>query len=131
MASISSKDILKLFNKQLSDLLEEVCLLFPEYKDIKKAQSAMKILIKGNPKLTIMLWKEHVSNDYQTEILNGDVNFFLTKDYRKDAEKIEQGDQILSLVDKLREPMKNMGKENQNKTMKYIQNMTKLSLLYK
>jgi hypothetical protein len=33
-------------------------------------------------------------------------------------------------IDRLRQPVKEMVPENREKTMKYIQNLTKLSLLY-
>ena len=33
-------------------------------------------------------------------------------------------------IDRLRTPIKNMNKENQDKTMKYIQNLTKLAAIY-
>lgn len=129
MSKIQSKKIIEIFNKQLGDLLDEVCNLFPDYKELRKAQSGLNLLKKATPTVTIKLWKQHVSSKYNTEIMEGDVNFFLTKDYKNDVEQIGQSDQILGLVDKLRKPMQEMGEDNQKKTMKYIQNLTKLSLM--
>jgi hypothetical protein len=38
---------------------------------------------------------------------------------------------IMKAIDKIREPIRNMGDENKTHTMKYIQNLSKLSQVYK
>jgi hypothetical protein len=42
---------------------------------------------------------------------------------------IEQMNKIMESINRLREPIRNMGPDNQAKVMKYIQNLTKLSEL--
>ena len=39
-------------------------------------------------------------------------------------------DQILNKINALKQPIRDMGIENQEKTMKYIQNLSKLCKLY-
>ena len=57
------------------------------------------------------------------------INFFVVKDYAGDLERHENADKIMEAIDRLRNPVKQMTPDNQAKTMKYIQNLTKLALL--
>lgn len=119
--------ILKTFSNHIQDFIEDVERVFPEDRDIRRAKTAIETLKKTNPRLLILGWKEHVTVKYGETIMNGDISFFLEKDYSTDVE----GDMtILDAIRRLREPIKNMGEENQNKVMKYIQNLTKLSMMY-
>jgi hypothetical protein len=68
---------------------------------------------------------------YQKEIADGNINFFISKDYSSDLVKTDNSSQIMDVIDRLREPIKLMSEENQQKTMKYIQNLSKLALAAK
>jgi hypothetical protein len=119
--------VLKTFSNHIQDFIEDVERVFPEDKDIRRAKTAIETLKKTNPRLLIIGWKEHVAKKYSETIMAGDISFFLEKDYVSDVE----GDTtILDAIRRLREPIKNMGEENQTKVMKYIQNLTKLSMMY-
>jgi hypothetical protein len=58
------------------------------------------------------------------------MDFFINKDYNQDFSETENNDRIMEAINRLRNPVNEMSKENQQKTMKYMQNLTKLSLLY-
>lgn len=119
--------ILKTFSNHIQDFIEDVERVFPEDRDIRRAKTAIETLKKTNPRLLILGWKEHVSVKYGETIMAGDISFFLEKDYNTDVE----GDMtILDAIRRLREPIKQMGSDNQTKVMKYIQNLTKLSIMY-
>jgi hypothetical protein len=51
----------------------------------------------------------------------------LEKDYSSDIAESNNSDKIMESINRLREPIRNMGPDNQEKVMKYIQNLTKLS----
>ena len=59
----------------------------------------------------------------------GDISFFLEKDYSSDFLNYNQSDNIMDYINMLREPIRNMGQENQAKAMKYIQNLSKIAEL--
>jgi hypothetical protein len=84
---------------------------------------------KANPKLLVKIWTKYVYAPYKQQIEAGDINFFLTKDYSSDLNKTDNSDKIMESIDRLRTPVKNMSPENQAKTIKYIQNLSKLSVL--
>ena len=54
----------------------------------------------------------------------------MEKDYREDVEYLNKSDDIIKNIDNIREPIKNMSKENQDKSFKYIKNLCVLSKLY-
>ena len=122
--------ILKAFNNHFIEFIEDVHSIFPEDKDIKKAKMALEMLKKANPKLIIMVWKDCITRPYKAQIESGDISFFLEKDYGNDVSSADNATAIMDAINRLREPIRNMGQENQSKTMKYIQNLTKLSDMY-
>lgn len=122
--------ILTAFNNHLLEFLEDVSSIFPEDRDIKKAKTALEMLKKANPRAIILIWKSHITAKYGDTIDSGDISFFINKDYSFDIEGAKSSSKILDAINRLREPVKNMGIENQKKTMKYIQNLTKLSRMY-
>ena len=84
-----------------------------------------------NPKMLVKIWVKYVVTPYSTQIEAGDINFFITKDYTSDISKSGNADKIMESIDRLRTPVKEMSVENQAKTMKYIQNLSKLALMIK
>lgn len=123
-------NILSVFNEHFLEFLNDVQTVFPDDVDILTAKNALTTIRKANPKLIIKIWKTFIANKYSEEIEKGDIRFFIDKDYSKDVVDSGSSDQIMSSINRLREPIKNMGSENQEKAMKYIQNLTKLSHLY-
>ena len=78
----------------------------------------------------IQIWNTYVSSKYATEIENGDISFFIDNDYAEDIGNMENAGQIMTAIDRLRSPIKEMSPDSQEKTMKYIQNLKKLGDLY-
>lgn len=122
--------VLKAFNNHLLEFLTDVAATFPEDRDIRKAKSALEMLKKANPRAIILIWKSHITDRYAEQIENGDIRFFIDKDYSFDLQGADNNSEILNCINRLRGPVKEMGEDNQLKTMKYIQNLTKLSKLY-
>ena len=85
---------------------------------------------KLNPVLIIRIWYNYICSKYETEINNDNIDFFIEKDYKKDLVNINYSDDIMNHIDKLREPIRNMSKENQKKSLGYIKNLCILSKLY-
>ena len=122
--------IIGAFNNHFVEFLEDVHTIFPEDKQIKTAKSALLMLKKANPSAIVKIWKIHITGKYREEILNGDISFFLNKDYSDDLQGNNNQNTIMESINRLRDPIRNMGEENQKKAMKYIQNLTKISELY-
>uniref|UniRef100_A0A6C0E3P1 Uncharacterized protein n=1 Tax=viral metagenome TaxID=1070528 RepID=A0A6C0E3P1_9ZZZZ len=119
--------LISIFNNHFSEFLEDVQNVFPENVDIATAKNSLVAIRKTNPKLLINIWNTRVAIPYAKEIDEGNIDFFILKDYSQDLMKADNSDKIMESIDRLREPVKSMSKENQAKTMKYIQNLSKLS----
>jgi hypothetical protein len=122
--------IRKTFNDEFIKFVNEVYTIFPDDRDIKKAKNALELLKKANPKLIIQIWYEYITKVYKTKINAGDISFFLEKDYSNDLSDTSNSSRIMESINRLREPINNMGEKNQAISMKYIQNLTKLSEVY-
>jgi hypothetical protein len=96
---------------------------------MKKWQDHLAKVRKANPKLLVKIWIKYVATPYQDRIMLGDINFFIEKDYSNDLTRSGNQDQIMESIDRLRNPVKQMNPDNQQKTMKYIQNLSKLALM--
>ena len=122
--------LLNAFNTQLFEFIEDIEHVISEDNSIKKAKTALIMIKKVNPVLIIMIWYNYICTKYETEINNDNIDFFVEKDYKKDLVYVNYSDDIINNIDKLREPVKNMSKENQEKSLRYIKNLCILSKLY-
>ena len=90
-------------------------------------KNLMFLLTKTNPRLIMESWNMYISTPYKEPIDNGDISFFINKDYSVD---VTMTDSISNFIERLRGYVRNMTEENQQKSMKYIQNLSNLSKLY-
>lgn len=127
----SQSSILTAFNEHFIEFISDIQAVFPEDVDILSAKNSLLMIKKANPKMIIKIWKTHIVDKYVEQIEKGDISFFINKDYSSDLSKSYfSSNKIMEGIDRLRNPIREMTSENQEKTMKYIQNLTKLSTLY-
>jgi accessory colonization factor AcfC len=124
-----SNNILTAFNDHFGEFINDIQSVFPEDVDILYAKNALITVRKANPKMIVKIWNSFIVSKYRSEINSGNLDFFMNKDYSNDVSSSQNSDKIMESIDRLREPIKNMSKENQTKVMKYIQNLTKLAEL--
>jgi hypothetical protein len=122
-------NLLSVFNDHFSEFVNDIQNVFPDDADILTAKNALIAIRKANPKLLVKIWITYVVNPYKQQIYSGDINFFINKDYSNDLARNDNADKIMESIDRLRNPIKQMSSENQAKTMKYIQNLSKLALM--
>ncbi len=122
-------NLVTVFNDHFSEFVDDIQSVFPDDADILTAKNALIAIRKANPKLIVKIWTNYVYTPYKQQIESGNIDFFLTKDYYNDLSKNDNADKIMESIDRLRTPIKDMSPENQAKTMKYIQNLSKLAML--
>ena len=120
----------KAFNDHFDEFMDDIVNIFPDDIDIRSSRNTIKMLRKANPKLLIQIWNTYVSSKYSTQIESGDISFFMDNDYTEDVGNMENSAQLMTAIDRLRNPIKAMSKDNQDKTMKYIQNLKKIGDMY-
>ena len=120
--------LLKAFNNHLLEFIDDLMNVFPDNLDIKTGRTFVEGLIKINPKRLPTIWKECVVDSFKDKILEGDLEFFVNKkDYDLGVCSNDRGKKIL---EDLRGLVIKSSEENKKKSMKYIQNLTKICILY-
>ena len=122
--------LLQGFNNHFEEFVSDVQTVFPDDLDVNTAANLLGTLRKANPKMIIRIWKAYISDKYGVQIEKGDISFFLGKNYGQDLQDLDSSKRVLDAIEKLRAPINAMSKENKDKSMKYIQNLTKLSNMY-
>jgi hypothetical protein len=112
------------------EFVNDIISVFPDDADILTAKNSFTLIRKANPKMIIKIWHKYVVEKYESVIDSGDISFFITKDYKDDLTNAENSEKITEAIDRLRNPVKLMTPEDQQKVMKYIQNLKKLSTIY-
>ena len=128
--SANKSSILTIFNDHFFEFVNDVQTVFPDDVDILATKNSLSLIRKANPKMIIKIWTTYIVQKYQKEIEAGDIRFFLEKDYSEDLQNTDHSKKIMDAINRLREPIRNMSVEEQQKTVKYIQNLTKLALAY-
>lgn len=124
-----SNNILTAFNDHFAEFINDIHNVFPEDVDILTAKNSLLAVRKANPKMIVKIWNTFIVGKYKSEIEAGSIDFFINKDYSNDVANSANSDKIIESINRLRDPIRLMTPENQAKTMKYIQNLTKLSEL--
>ena len=122
--------IMKTFNTHFFQFLDDILVIFPENKDIKTAKKSFETIKMANPTAIIKAWSTFIYLPYCEALDAGNIDFFFEKDYGSDLSGLTNGSEILKIIDTLRGPVREMSDTSRGHTMKYIQNLSKLSLLY-
>ena len=122
-----SNNILTAFNDHFVEFISDIQRVFPNDADILTAKNSIIAIRKANPKMIVKIWNTFIVGKYKSQIEQGDISFFINKDYSQDVANSQNSDKIMEAINRLRGPISQMTDEDQSKTMKYIQNLTKLS----
>jgi len=123
--------LIKGFNKQFFDFLDDIIRIFPDKNELKTAQSYFTTAKTANPTILLKVWFSHICIPYKDQIERGELHYFLEKDYSTDLSSMTNGKEIMNFVDSsLREPLRNMDASNLEHCVKYIQLLTKISIAY-
>lgn len=123
-------NLLNTFITQFEELLNDLLTVIPYSSELKYGKKSFMLLKSLNPKLIITVWKYQIYDLYKEQIDNSDFDFFIIKDYSSDIYNVNNQDQILGMVNSMRNSVCEMPHENKCKTMKYISNLSILSELY-
>jgi len=122
--------ILRTFNKHFFDFLDDIKGILPENKEISYAITSFDMIKRANPTIIIKAWHSNVFLPYKDVIDNGDLSFFIEKDYGSELAHINKSEEILKMINNIRRPIKDMDETNKTHSLKYIQNLCKLSEIY-
>jgi hypothetical protein len=121
--------ILTAFNDHFFEFVNAIQEIFPDDHDLLVSKNSLMLVRKANPKMIVKIWNAYVVGKYKSEIEAGNLDFFINKDYSSDFINANNSDKIIEAIDRFRQPIKNMSEQNKLKSIKYIQNLTKLAAL--
>ena len=127
---MSNKNLVSIFNTHLVEFFEDIQLIFPDNVDILTSKNSILAFKRINPALIIRIWATYIASVYQPQIENNDLSFFIGKDYSEDLIYASNTEKIMETINRLREPIRQMNPSDQMKTMKYLKNLSRLSLLH-
>lgn len=128
---MDKRQILKTFNNQFEELMNDILLVIPNDNDLITCREALLQARKMNPKILINIFKTDVLVPYSEKIRKNDISFFINKDYNEDfIQQNPTNKLVLEKIDKIREVVKEMGENNQLMVLKYMNNLLKLCNLY-
>jgi hypothetical protein len=122
--------VLRAFNKLFFDFIDDVISIYPDNVEMLSARDAFLTFKKLNPTCIAKVWYTSVYNVYKSELDAGNLDFFTEKDYSGDLSNVKNTQSVLSMIDKVRDPIKNMSEANKAQVAKYIQNLNKLTNAY-
>jgi len=126
----SNSVIIRTFNDQFEQFLDELCSIFPDDTEIATLNLNVKRVRHANPTISIKAFKSYVTKKYREQIFANDLTFFLDKDYSADLVNTNMTSRIMSKINELRGPIGMLSYENQSMVMKYLVNFVKLTDLY-
>lgn len=131
MASIDKSTLLKAFNSQFEEFLDDIVILFPNNRDIKTSKTALVMMKQANPKMLLSVWYRYIYIKYADKIEEENIDYFLDKDYTEDVAKMENsGSSVIESINKLKGPLKELDEENTAKCLQYLKNLNNLSNMY-
>jgi len=124
--------IVKTFNDHFFEFFEDVLKILPDNMHIKTALRSFKTVSDLNKSILIKCWHKFVYMKYTDVINTGDITFFFEKDYSTDISHLSNSNNIMDIIDTIRQPVKDACENPVNKqhVVTYIQNLSRLSVAY-
>jgi hypothetical protein len=122
--------VLRTFNTHFFEFVDDILNIFPSNADLMTARKSFETIKKANPTAILKVWFSFVYSPYVQQIESGNIDFFFEKNYKDDLNRLANGGEVMKIIDSFREPVRNMSDINKSHTMKYIQNLSKLSCMY-
>ena len=117
---------LNAFCKQLENLSEELCELYPTDINLKTANTSIQLLKKTNPRKLLDLFKNYILK-YENEILLKDESFFIKKNYKDDVSVDVVYENYTSIIDLLKKYWSSMTSKSKENIWLYLIVLIKLT----
>lgn len=131
-AKTDKTTITKAFNKHFFEFMDDMLSIYPDNKVLRGGRNSFDTFRRLNPTSIIKVWYTFIYLPYRNEIDQGNMDYFLDKDYSSDLNRaiLHNKNKVLDQIDALREPIREMNEVSRQHTMRYLQNLCKLSQAY-
>ena len=128
------QDIFRCFIKAYFEFLEYIHNhIGRDNKDFHNFYHKNKLLRKANVKIFIKKWYENISVPYGREIMNGNIDYFINKNYDYEVSLTGNLGNELSIqtyIDYMKNAYVDLDQKILDTIMNYMQQCTKMSVLY-
>lgn len=112
------------------EFLDDILTILPENRDIYESKITFQTIKQANPTTIIKVWYKYIYEPYKHIISEGDIRYFIEKNYQQDVSSLKNSQKIMNVIDTLRNPIASMNDTNKDCCMQYIQRLSKLSEIY-
>ncbi len=122
--------ILRAFNTHLFEFLNDIITILPGNVGLVTTKNSFEMYKKANPTILVKIWYSYVYLPYAKIIEEGNLDFFIEKDYTTELSGLHNAGNVSNAIDSLRAQIRNMSDVNRKHSLEYIQNLCKLSNMY-
>jgi len=121
--------LLGAFNNQIVKFIEDIstALKPDDAAEARQSVSALKLALRMSPTAAITVWRGYAQM-YAEDIASGDIQSFIHRDYTNILKNRDAS--WLDACEKIRVCAAYLSPSNQDKTMKYVQLLTRLADMY-
>ena len=128
---MDKEQLLAAFNEHFKEFVDDIRRVFPKNIDIVALSKGLPGVLLLNPKMIIKAFKTNFVDIYRVNIEQGDINFFINLDYKKDLTNLgmdgDKCNMILEKIECLKEPVRLMNTTEQDNVLKYMKNLMGLN----
>ena len=122
--------VLRAFNTHLFEFINDIISILPDNVGLVTTKNSFEMYKKANPTLLIKIWYSYVYLPYAKIIDEGNLDFFIEKDYTSELSGLANAGNVSNAIDALRGQIREMSETNRTHSLEYIQNLCKLSNMY-
>ena len=131
---MSKSIILRSFNTYYFDFLDRLIEWYPEHEELQVSKTTQEMFKKTNPTLIIKYWAAYVYKPYANAINEGNLEYFLNKDYNEDIQNAPssgiENSKMLEYIENVKDIIRIMDPLRQRFVIEYVQNLSKMSIQY-
>jgi hypothetical protein len=127
---MDKSNTLKAFNTLFFLFLDDIIGIFPEKTDLVVSKTSFETIKRLNVSAIVKAWFYFVYTPYKDKIMEGDISFFIDKDYNEDLSLLSNSRDIMAVIDNIRGPIREMSEANKAHSLNYMQKLSQLSEMY-
>ena len=125
------KELLETFNNHFCECVNYVHGIYPDDTTINTMLKSLNVFLMISKKKIILFFKSNIVDLYSKQIEDGDMSFFINKDYNDDVSVVvDNNDFIINYINYIKSLVIGMNEEEQKNIMKYFKNLVVLCKLY-
>lgn len=123
-------ELLNTFNNHFKEMVNDVSTIYPNDLLLKMLHKSLNVLFMVSKKNLINFFKDYIISKYYDEIMNGDLSFFINKNYDNELSDDYKSNNIIQNIEYVKSLVKNLEETEQVKIISYFKNLITICKLY-